>query len=124
MQLQCILSLIAGAAAASSAPLPQGDGAPTPQDYGFSGLINSRLNDGLLQLQAADVDSDGDLDLAVINNAKARIDFLLQRNAGEELGSDPSTQTDERKANDFADETHFRRDSFPTEQKVSSLAIA
>ncbi len=98
-------------------------GVPRPEEYGFSGLINSRLNDGLFKLIAADVDSDGDTDLAVINNSKARLDFLLQRQPGEPLGDSASTEAGDR-TNDFADEVHFRRDFFATEQKVSALAIA
>ncbi len=98
-------------------------GVPQPEEYGFTGLINSRLNDGLFKLTAADVDSDGDLDLAVINNSKARIDFLLQRSAGEPVRDSAATQAGEG-MNDFPDEVHFGRESFATEQKVSSLAIA
>ncbi len=101
-----------------------GDGTPRPEEYGFSGLINSRLNDGLLLLLAVDVDSDGDVDLAVINNPKARIDFLLQRKPGEPIGDDAATRTSGRGVNELVDEVHFRRDSYPTEQKVSSFAIA
>ncbi len=98
-------------------------GVPRPEDYGFGNLINSRFNEGMLGLQSADVDSDGDQDLVVINNAKARIDFLLQRAPGEALGDDAATRTSGNSVNEVPDELHFRRDSFPTEQKVSSLAI-
>jgi hypothetical protein len=98
-------------------------GVPRPEDYGFGDLINSRFNEGLLGLQAADVDSDGDTDLVVINNAKARIDFLLQRAPGEALADDAATRTSGTSVNEMPDELHFRRDSFPTEQKVSSLAF-
>jgi hypothetical protein len=103
--------------------LPTGDGGvPRPEEYGFSGVLNSRLNDGVVLLQAGDFDSDGDIDLAVINNPKARIDFLLQRKPGEPLGDDAATRTSGR-VNELVDETNFRRDSFPTEQKVSSFAL-
>src|SRR6185436_4732698 len=115
-----LLRAIVQAAALAGA----GDGTPRPEDYGFSGLINSRLNDGVFLLQAADVDSDGDVDLVVINNAKARVDFLLQRKPGEPIGDDAATRTSGRSVNEQVDEVNFRRDSFPTEQKVSSLALA
>ncbi len=98
-------------------------GVPRAEEYGFTGVVNSRLNDGVFRMLAADVDGDGDQDLAVINNPKARIDFLLQRKPGEPLGDDSATRAGDA-INDFADEVHFGRDSFPTEQKVSSLAIA
>jgi hypothetical protein len=95
---------------------------PRAEEYGWNGLLNSRLNDGCFRLLAADVDSDGDTDLAIINNPKARLDFLLQRQPGEALRASKATDAGEG-ANDFADEVHFERDSFPTDQKVSSLAI-
>lgn len=110
-------------AAALATPAPRRAGVPRAEEYGWTGLINSRLNDGCFRLIAADVDSDGDSDLAVINNPKARLDFLLQRKSGEALKSSQATEVGEG-ANDFADEVHFDRESFPTEQKVSSLAIA
>jgi hypothetical protein len=78
----------------------------------------------VMLLVAADVDSDGDIDLAVINNPKARIDFLLQRGKGESIGDDAATRLSGRSVNELLDEVHFRRGSFPTEQKVSSLAFA
>lgn len=98
-------------------------GLPKPEDYGFADLINSRFNDGLFGLAAEDVDTDGDLDLVVVNNPKARIDFLLQRAPGEPLPDDASTRLPGNSVNDLQDEVHFKRDSFPTEQKVSSVTV-
>jgi hypothetical protein len=113
-----------GWAARTPRPGAPTGGVPRPEDYGFSGLINSKLNDGLLLLQAADVDSDGDVDLVVVNNPKARIDFLLQRKPGEPMPDNAATRTSGRSVNEMVDEVHFGRDSFPTEQKVTSCAIA
>jgi hypothetical protein len=96
-------------------------GVPRPEDYGFGDLINSRFNEGLLGLSGRRR-LDGDRPV-VINNAKARIDFLLQRAPGEALGDDAATRTGGTSVNEMPDELHFRRDSFPTEQKVSSLAF-
>src|SRR5688572_1912281 len=87
-------------AAAAALPVAAQRAAPTSvpraEEYGWSGVINSRLNDGVFRLLAADVDSDGDNDLAVVNNPKARLDFLLQRKPGEPLKSSQATQAGEK----------------------------
>lgn len=118
--------VVAPLALLAAAPLVAGVGArhgvPRAEEYGWKGLLNSRLNDGCFRLLPADVDSDGDTDLALINNPKARLDFLLQRQPGEALRASQATEIGDG-ANDFADEVHFERESFPTDQKVSSLAI-
>ncbi|MGQ0551616.1 MAG: FG-GAP repeat domain-containing protein [Planctomycetota bacterium] len=85
--------------------------------YGFSGLLNSKFNDGLEGLLAADVDGDGFRDLAVINNARARIELLLRREA--QAGTEQPSRL-----NELPDEVNFRRESYPTEERVLSLAVA
>jgi hypothetical protein len=107
------------------APVQAQEQAPGPIEYlaaryGFSGLHVSRFNSGLNGLVAADLDGDGKGDLAVVNNAKAKIELLLQRRGDEPAAED----AEEDKVNALPDETWFRRESFPTEEKVASLAVA
>ena len=86
--------------------------------YGFKDLINSKFNDGISGLQAVDADSDGRTDLVLINNSKAQIEILRQRRPGEEVAVfDPES------INDIPDESYFVRESYPTEQKVTSLVV-
>jgi FG-GAP-like repeat len=122
-----LLSRAALLAALSAAPLAaQADdpaGLPTElgQHYGFLGPEVSRFNDGLGRLQAGDLDGDGVADLAVINNARARIQLLLRRRADEAPGDGSAAEDD--KVNELADEGYFHRESVAVEEKVGSLAL-
>ncbi|MHC5209093.1 MAG: FG-GAP-like repeat-containing protein [Planctomycetota bacterium] len=117
----CLLAAPITPACAQSAPA----GEPVPVEdlaalYGFSGLHVSKFNDGLTGLVAADLDGDGKGDLAVVNNSKAKIELLLQRRG--DAAAAEGEESD--KVNALPDETWFRRDSFPTEEKVGSLCVA
>jgi hypothetical protein len=111
--------LLAGAACAQTAEDVDTDLAAR---YGFSGLHISKLSDGLAGLTAGDLDGDGRGDLAVINNAKARIELLMQRRGDEDPSQTFEAELD--RINELPDELWFRRDALPTEEKVSSLATA
>ena len=87
------------------------------EEYGFTGLLTSKLEFGVDQLTAADVDGDGRTDLAVVDNAHSKIEFLLQ-------GEPENRPLDGARVNALQDEVTFRREAFPVEEKVSSLAIA
>src|SRR5690606_24294073 len=86
-----------------------GDSGDLHRLYGFDGLIISKFDDGLLGLAAGDVDGDGHGDLAVVNNAKARIQLLLHRAEGEPLEPEALELT-----NELPDEVHFRREALAT----------
>lgn len=87
------------------------------EKYGFAGLLVSKLEDGVSHLTPADVDGDGKTDLAVVDNAHSKIEFLLQ-------GTPEAATLDAARVNSLPDEVTFRRETFPVEQKVTSLAIA
>ncbi len=99
-------------------------GLPTElgRNYGFSGLEVSRFNDGLRGLIKGDLDGDGATDLAVINNARSRIELLLRRREGEAPGEGTTTEAD--RINELAEEAFFHRVSYPTEEKLFALALA
>jgi len=91
------------------------------RSYGFSGLQVSRFNDGLTGLVAGDLDGDGGDDLALINNARSRIELLLRPRAGEAVGD--GTTPDPGRVNELADESWWRRESVAIEEKVGSLEL-
>ncbi len=112
-------SLLALVLTVPGAP-PDGEpGAPggLHEQYGFEGLLVSKLEDGVGNLTPADVDGDGRTDLAVVDNAHSKIEFLLQ-------GTPEERPADEARVNALPDEVTFRREAFPVEEKVTALAIA
>ncbi len=86
--------------------------------YGFSGLIVSKFEDGCFGLVAGDLNGDAHGDLAFVDNAKARIEFLLHR------GDEPLEVEELELINELPDEAHFRRESIATEQRVYALDLA
>lgn len=93
--------------------------------YGWSGLVVSKVGDGVSNLTAADVDGDGRGDLALVQNGRARIVMLRLPKPGEQAGDDPKKggRTKDR-INELADESFFVRDTVPVEEKVSAIAFA
>jgi len=108
------ITIVAGLVHALAAVVPGGD-APPGIAFGPPRIV--RLEPGTHSPKAADFDSDGLVDLAVVNNAKARIDLLLQRREGTFTAPDP----DER--NVPADDPLFEKRSLLTEKRVSSMVV-
>lgn len=90
-------------------------------EYGFQSMVLSKLGDGISNLTAGDVDGDGRGDLAVVQNSRSKIELLVVPAAGERAGDGKSGS---EKQNELSDETFFRRESLPVEEKVTALAIA
>jgi len=118
------VAALAGFTGSAAAQADDPAGLPTElgRHYGFSGLEVSRFNDGLRDLLKGDLDGDGATDLAVINNARSRIELLLRRRDGEAAGEGTTTEAD--RVNELTDEAFFHRVSFPTEEKLFALALA
>ncbi len=114
MSTRTIAAILASLAAA---PLLAGDEL-LHRDYGFDGLILSKFNDGLAQLRSGDVDGDGQRDLIVVNNPKSKIEILVHSSTPVE----PDMVGDG--VNELADEETFRRESYATDERVASLAVA
>lgn len=116
-----LLLLVLAVPLAAQADDPAGLPNELGREYGFLGLHVSRFNDGLSGLVAGDLDGDGVADLAVINNARGRIELLLRRREGEPAMA--GSAADPERVNELADEGYFRRESYAVEEKVGSLAL-
>ncbi len=89
--------------------------------YGFGEMEIVKLDWGIRSIQIADFDGDGRKDIAIVNDAKSKIDILIQKAAigpGEtSLMVDPN----EVDINQFTPPTRFQRQSVAVSQKIYSF---
>ncbi|HKE00138.1 MAG TPA: VCBS repeat-containing protein [Planctomycetota bacterium] len=95
---------------------PSGD----EPEISFGGPRIVRLEDGIHSPRIADFDGDGHGDLAVVNNAKARIELLLRRSSAA-VAAPASAQ--EREKNVPADDPIFEKKGVVTEKRVGGFAV-
>lgn len=90
--------------------------------YGFGEIEIVKLDWGILGLEVVDFDGDGRKDIAVVNNRKARIEILLQKDAvgpGErQVAVDPNYVD----INELIPPTRFDKQPVAVPQKIYSLA--
>jgi VCBS repeat protein len=109
---------LTGSLSLSSVPcLLASRGGGRGDELAFGGPRIVRIEDGIHSVRAGDFDSDGLGDLAVVNNAKARIELLLQRKPGTFVAPDPEER------NVPADDPLFEKRSLLTEKRVSAIAV-
>jgi hypothetical protein len=87
-------------------------------ELGFAGMEIYKLDWDTHSPRIADVNGDGLNDIVVVNNARARIECLLQR-------ADPSAPMPEEElgVNEVPDDRRFRRRPLMTEKKVFCIAL-
>lgn len=94
---------------------------PISNRFGFTGREVFPIDNGIAQLKAVDLNGDGKTDLVVVNNARSKINLLINRTG--ETNPAPSQLT-RRELNDLPPDARFRIESIASEKRISSLAIA
>ena len=92
--------------------------------YGFSEMEIIKLSPNISDLRAVDLNKDGRTDLVLLNNDKARIELLLQKQTAGVNEKRPTAATEDTDINDIfnAQPTHFKRIELAVSQKLYSLA--
>src|SRR3954462_12646336 len=90
---------------------------PATNRFGFTGREIFPVDNGIAQLKAADLNGDGKMDLVVVNNARSKINLLINR-TGETNKPDEKIVT-RREMNDLPADARFRIDSIASEKRIS-----
>jgi 5-hydroxyisourate hydrolase-like protein (transthyretin family) len=117
--------IIAGLCAAVSLAAGALSGAEEPEDglaqyYGFDTLELFKLQQRSTNLQAADLNHDGRIDLILVDNSNSRLDLLLQR--------DPAAVKETagaagRKVNSIESDKRFEHQKIAVDREVASLSV-
>src|SRR5436190_20298869 len=88
---------------------------------GFAGREVFPIDNGIAQLKAVDLNGDGKMDLVVVNNARSKINLLINR-TGETNAAAAGAM--KRELNELPPEARFRIESIASEKRISSLVMA
>ncbi len=86
--------------------------------FGFSDIEIIKIGDDAGPLYTGDVNSDGLMDILVVNNRKSRIDLLLQK-----AGASPEDVVGVTRANEIPEHWRFEKKRIMVAHKVSALAL-
>ncbi|MDB6036354.1 MAG: repeat protein [Verrucomicrobiales bacterium] len=104
--------------------LTPGDAAEsTSARFGFSGPEIFPIDAGIGQLKSADMNGDGLEDLVVVNNARSRIQILINQTGKTNLPAADKRST-RRDLNELPPDARFRIESIASEKRISSLVVA
>jgi len=90
--------------------------------FGFSGIEMFKVDEGTSRLRCLDVNGDGLIDVALVNNSRATIDFFLQKTA-QELASSETKPVEYDNINEIASDARFKKEPFLTEKRVFDLLL-
>ena len=91
--------------------------------FGFTGPEAFPMEGVVGQLRAADLDGDGLVDLVVANNAKAKINLLINR-TGKPPIEEASRKIGRSDINELPPDSRFRIDSLTSEKRIAGLIVA
>ncbi|MEE9370301.1 MAG: VCBS repeat-containing protein, partial [Sedimentisphaerales bacterium] len=89
--------------------------------YGFEEMEIIKLDWGIKDLRVADFNGDGRNDIAVVNNRKAKIELLVQKEAIGPGETEVTVDPGDRDVNIITPPTRFEKQSIAVPQKVHSL---
>lgn len=90
--------------------------------FGFTGREIFPIDQQIGQLKAADLDGDQLTDLVVVNNARSKINLLMNRTG--KTNSVDAKDLRKRELNELPPDARFRLDSIASEKRISSLVVA
>ncbi|MHC4508911.1 MAG: FG-GAP repeat domain-containing protein [Planctomycetota bacterium] len=99
----------------------QTNSADLSQYYGFKEMEIVKLDWGIGSLTVADFNRDGRNDMAIVNNRKARIELLIQKQALGPGEMDIAVDPDDIDVNAIVPPTRFASQSIPVSQKLYNL---
>src|SRR5437667_7935686 len=85
---------------------------PATNRFGFTGREIFPIDNGIAQLKAVDLNGDGKMDLVVVNNARSKINLLINR-TGET--NRPTSRPPKRELNDLPADSRFHIESIASE---------
>ncbi|MHC4584037.1 MAG: FG-GAP repeat domain-containing protein, partial [Planctomycetota bacterium] len=89
--------------------------------YGFREIEIIKLDWGIKNLTVADFNGDGRNDIAVVNNTKAKIELLIQKETVEPGETDIAVDLNDVDVNTITPLTRFDKQSIAVSEKVNSL---
>lgn len=93
-----------------------------PTDFGFAGREIFPIDNYISLLQAADLNGDGKMDLVVVNNARSKIDLLLNRTGETNLVAADRIGL-KREINELPPDARFHIESVASEKRISALVV-
>ncbi|MHC4169877.1 MAG: FG-GAP repeat domain-containing protein, partial [Planctomycetota bacterium] len=89
--------------------------------YGFKEMEIVKLDWGISGLRVADFNGDGRNDIGIVNNRKARIELLLQKDAIGPGETATAADPDDLDVNTITTPTRFAKENIAVSQKLHSL---
>ena len=118
---KAFLTIVLASAIATNANARQTNSGDISQFYGFEEIEILKLDWGIKDLRIADFNSDGRNDIAIVNNRKARIELLVQKETIGPDETDVAVDPDDADINAITPPTRFARESIAVSQKLYSL---